>query len=79
MAKPTKKVQLKPGEEYIQLGKLLKYVGIIERGSDVKEFLTRNKVTVDGNPENRRGAKIRPGSKVSIPDGTSIEVCASSD
>lgn len=69
-------VELRPGEEFIRLGQLLKYTGVIDRGSDVREYLATRAVTVDGQPENRRGAKIRPGQVVAT-DELTIRVCAS--
>lgn len=75
----TKKVTLKPGEEYITLGQLLKFIGIVERGSDVKSYLQEHSAKVDGRDENRRGAKLRPGMKIEIPEGIIVEICASND
>lgn len=72
----TKKVTLDEGEEFIKLGSLLKYCSIIERGSDEKQFLSTAQVLVNDHPENRRGAKIRPGDKVTINGEITIEVCA---
>ena len=69
-------VELKPGEEFIRLGQLLKYVGAVDRGSDVKEYLLTQPVLVDGVSENRRGAKIRPGQVVTLKD-RKIRVCSS--
>lgn len=52
--------------EYITLGQLLKFAGIISLGSEEKIFLAENKVLVNGEPENRRGKKLRPGDRVEI-------------
>ena len=71
-------VELRPGEEFIRLGQLLKYTGVIDRGSDVRDYLATRAVTIDGRAENRRGAKIRPGQVVAT-DELIIRVCASAN
>ncbi|MBN8689810.1 MAG: RNA-binding S4 domain-containing protein [Armatimonadetes bacterium] len=55
--------------EYITLGQLLKAIGAVDRGSDVKELLYDFEFFVNGEPENRRGRKLRAGDVVSTPDG----------
>lgn len=52
--------------EYITLGQLLKFENIIESGGNVKVFLAEIPVLVNGEPDNRRGRKLRPGDVVSI-------------
>lgn len=44
--------------EYITLGQFLKFVGIIPSGAMAKQFLSTEKVYVNGEPENRRGKKL---------------------
>ena len=44
--------------DYIKLGQLLKYLGLISNGSESKFFLFNNEVLVNNEPENRRGRKI---------------------
>lgn len=55
--------------EYITLGQFLKFVGIVSLGSDEKRYLSNNAVLVNGEKENRRGKKLRPGDKVSLVEG----------
>lgn len=55
--------------EYITLGQFLKFVGIVSLGSDEKRYLSNNVVLVNGENENRRGKKLRPGDKVSLVEG----------
>lgn len=76
MAKEEKIIELIPGQGYIKLGQLLKYTNIIEKGGDEKSFLSTAKVTVNGNPENRRGAKIRPDDVVEVNGAIVLKVCA---
>lgn len=60
--------------EYIELQQLLKAIGAIDRGSDVKEFLASEPVLVNGEAENRRSKKLRPGDRVEIEGGIVIEL-----
>lgn len=46
---------------YITLGQLLKYAGLVDEGSMAKPFLAAGKALVNGEPETRRGRKLRPG------------------
>jgi ribosome-associated protein YbcJ (S4-like RNA binding protein) len=50
--------------EYITLGQLLKLTGEISAGGEVKEYLTAHSPVVNGEPDNRRGRKLRSGDKV---------------
>lgn len=52
--------------EYITLGQLLKLIGAIDTGGQVKYFLMENDVLVNDVPENRRGKKLYPGDRVSV-------------
>ncbi|AQW22321.1 RNA-binding protein [Lentilactobacillus curieae] len=54
--------------EYITLGQLLKEESIISSGGQAKWFLRETAVDVNGEPENRRGKKLRDGDNVSVPD-----------
>ena len=56
--------------EYITLQALLKESGIIQSGGAVKGFLADNTVLINGEPENRRGKKIRVGDQVSFNEQT---------
>jgi ribosome-associated protein len=50
--------------ESIRLGQLLKLVGVAESGADAKALLAEGSVTVNGEPEERRGRQVRPGDVV---------------
>ncbi|MBR7164551.1 MAG: RNA-binding S4 domain-containing protein [Clostridia bacterium] len=50
--------------EYIKLDQLLKYAGIAYSGSDAKELIWSGSVSVNGEPCDMRGKKIRPGDVV---------------
>ena len=53
--------------EFITLGQLLKLADIIGNGGEAKAFLANTEVLVNGEPDNRRGRKLRPGDRVEIP------------
>ncbi|MDE6477282.1 MAG: S4 domain-containing protein YaaA [Mycoplasmoidaceae bacterium] len=44
--------------EYITLGQLIKFVGLIGNGSQAKSFIANNNITYNGVEEKRRGKKI---------------------
>lgn len=52
--------------EYITLGQLLKMEQLVETGGQVKPFLAETVITVNGEPENRRGRKLHHGDLVEI-------------
>ena len=52
----------------IRLGQLLKLVGVIDSGAEVKAFLDREAVWVNGARETRRGRQLHPGDVVRVGD-----------
>jgi ribosome-associated protein len=52
--------------EMIRLGQLLKLTGAVDAGGDVKAFLGTTPVTVNGEPEDRRGRQLHPGDEVRV-------------
>lgn len=54
--------------QYITLGQFLKIAGIIDSGGQAKWFLQENKVLVNGEPDARRGRKLRAEDKVTVPN-----------
>jgi ribosome-associated protein len=52
----------------IRLGQLLKLVGAVGGGGDVKGFLAAEPVLVNGEVEGRRGRQLRPGDVVRVGD-----------
>jgi ribosome-associated protein len=54
------------GAEYIELIKLLKLLRIAESGGQAKMMVEDGEVTLNGNPESRKRAKLRPGDVVRI-------------
>jgi ribosome-associated protein len=52
--------------ETIRLGQLLKLAGVVDSGSEVKSLLARKAVSVNAQPETRRGRQLHPGDTVSL-------------
>lgn len=52
--------------ETIPLSALLKLAGVAESGGQAKVWIQEGHVRVNGEPEARRGAKIRPGDQVEV-------------
>ena len=61
-----KSAEIEISTEYITLGQFLKFSDIIQNGGEAKLFLANNEVLVNGEPDNRRGRKLRSGDSVSI-------------
>ncbi len=52
--------------EYIELIQLLKVLGIADTGGQAKGIVEDGLVKVNGKPEDRKRAKLRPGDKVEV-------------
>ncbi|MBS1992124.1 MAG: S4 domain-containing protein YaaA [Cyanobacteria bacterium SZAS LIN-2] len=52
--------------EFITLGQLLKLVGEVGSGGNVKDYLAEISPLVNGEPECRRGRKLRPGDRIEL-------------
>ncbi len=59
-------IDLRPGEDSIRLGQLLKLVDAVPTGAQVKDVLLSGVVRVNGEPEERRGRQLRSGDVVSV-------------
>lgn len=59
-------IKVKIKTEYITLGQLIKYLGIVSTGGEIKAFLAENTVFVNENAENRRGKKLFNGDILNI-------------
>jgi ribosome-associated protein len=47
--------------DMIRLGQLLKVAGIVDSGGEAKELIADGSVTVNGDPETRRGRQLHAG------------------
>ncbi len=54
--------------DMIRLGQLLKLAGVVDSTGEAKAFLAATAVTVNGEPENRRGRQLFPGDEVRAGD-----------
>lgn len=54
--------------DYITLQALLKNLGVIPSGGAIKSYLANMEVLFNGQPETRRGKKLRLGDQISIPN-----------
>lgn len=52
--------------DYVTLGQMLKLSDCISTGGAAKPFLAETKVTVNGDPENRRGRKLYRGDRIEV-------------
>ena len=50
----------------IRLGQLLKLAGVRDTGGEVKELLAEEGVSVNGEPEKRRGRQLHSGDVVRV-------------
>jgi len=57
---------IKINTEFITLGKLLKFISVIDTGGQAKIFLHENDVWVNDELENRRGRKLYHGDQIQI-------------
>lgn len=53
-------------EDVIRLGQLLKLANLVDQGSDTKELLAAEVVTVNGEVETRRGRQLVAGDVVAL-------------
>jgi ribosome-associated protein len=52
--------------DMIRLGQLLKLAGAASGGADAKSLIADGQVTVNGEPELRRGRQLHPGDVVRV-------------
>lgn len=60
--------QLHPNQDFIELHKLLKFMGVAESGATAKDLVASGEVRVDGAVELRKACKIRAGQTVETSD-----------
>ena len=63
MAEPR---EIKIIGDYIALGQFLKLARIIDSGGAAKAFLAETPVLINGEPDQRRGRKLREGDEILI-------------
>jgi ribosome-associated protein len=53
-------------EDSIRLGQFLKLADLVDSGADAKAVLAQGVVSVNGEPEGRRGRQLRKGDVVTL-------------
>ena len=64
--------KIKISTEFIKLDQFLKWIAVVDSGSEAKEVILDGKVKVNDEVETRRGRKIYPEYKVEIFNKTYI-------
>ena len=64
--------KVKISTEFIKLDQFLKWLAVVDSGSEAKEIILDGKIKVNDEVETRRGRKIYPEYKVEIFDKTYI-------
>jgi ribosome-associated protein len=72
MAIPEKIFELH-GQEFIELNKMLKLLGLVETGGEANIMIESGEVTVNGEVETRKRKKLRSGENVNFA-GQSIHI-----
>ncbi len=64
-------VEIEISEDVIRLGQLLKFANLVADGGEAKALIAAGAVSVDGEPEIRRGRQVTIGSlvEVDLPEG----------
>jgi ribosome-associated protein len=57
-------LEIRDGE--IRLGQFLKLAALVDSGGDARRLLETGEVTVNGQPEGRRGRRLVPGDVVTV-------------
>jgi ribosome-associated protein len=65
-------------EGAIRLGQLLKLAGFADSGGEAKALLADGSVTVNGEPESRRGRQLATGDVVAVGEGEPVRVAEQS-
>ena len=60
--------KVKISTEFIKLDQFLKWLAVVDSGSDAKQVILDGKVKVNDEVETRRGRKIYPEYKVEVFD-----------
>ncbi|NEQ32485.1 MAG: RNA-binding S4 domain-containing protein [Leptolyngbya sp. SIO4C5] len=59
-------------QEYIKLDQFLKLQQIVQSGGEAKLLIRSGEISVNGEPELRRGRKLYPGDRVTFDDETFV-------
>ena len=62
--------------EVITLQQLLQLAGAVDTGGEAKNLIGTLAVSVNGEPEGRRGRKLRAGDVIEVSEGETLRVVA---
>lgn len=64
-------VEIEIKQDSIRLGQLLKFADVVMAGGEARALIASGGVSVDGEPETRRGRQVHVGSvvEVELPQG----------
>lgn len=60
--------------DFITLGQLLKFTGVVLNGGEVKSFIIEHKIEVNGQICTQRGKKLREHDVISIDNSLFFEI-----
>jgi ribosome-associated protein len=60
--------------EVINLQQLLQLAGVVDTGGEAKNLIATHAIAVNGEPESRRGRKLRAGDVVEVAEGETLRV-----
>ncbi len=60
--------------EFITLGQLLKFAGVIGSGGEAKDYLEEVTLKVNGELEGRRGRKLYAGDLIELPGNLTLKI-----
>ena len=66
MDSPAEAARVPVADDAIRLGQFLKLSGLADSGAEARALLEDGDVTVNGEPETRRGRQLRRGDEVVV-------------
>lgn len=60
--------KIKIDSEYITLGQFLKFADLVSSGGEVRYFISSNKISVNGETEDKRGRKLHKNDLICVND-----------
>lgn len=60
----TEREEVRCAQDYLELDKFLKLAALVATGGEAKQIIKSGLVLVNGQPETRRGRKLRAGDVV---------------
>ena len=67
-------IKIRPEDDFIKLGQLLKLASLVSQGSDAKMLISNGFVSLNGTVVYERGKKVYPGDKVEVKEFGSVIV-----